>query len=271
MLSIIIVHHKNAELLKLCIHSLRDTIKKTASETIVVVSEAEKESVDSLKEQFPKIKFIASAENIGYAKAVNKGIHKADGNYFLILNQDIVATDNAVDDMMEFMEKTGRKEKIGILGPRLLGFNNKVQYSAFRFYSPLTIFLRRTPFGKFGAGKKHIERFLLMDKNITDIDDPQNTDWLMGSALLTPKAAIAKVGLMDERFFMYFEDVDWARRFWENGYKVVYFPRAKMFHYHSKMSKGGIANLLFNKMARIHNKSAILYFLKYKFKTVHYA
>ncbi|MEK7066981.1 MAG: glycosyltransferase family 2 protein [Patescibacteria group bacterium] len=270
MLSIIITHHKNAELLKLCIRSLKDTVKKTAYEIIVAESEADKETDAALKEQFPDVKFIALSENSGYAKSVNEGIRQARGNYLLILNQDIVAVEDAVDDLARFAENEAKKNKIGMAGPKLFGFDNKIQHSAFRFYSPMTILLRRTFLGKFGAGKKHIERFLLKDKNIENTEDPQYVDWLMGSALLVSKKAVEKVGLMDERFFMYFEDVDWARRFWENGYKVVYFPKAKMYHYHGKASRGSILDLFFNKMARIHNKSAILYFLKYKFKTTHY-
>jgi len=95
-------------------------------------------------------------------------------------------------------------------------------------------------------------------------------DWLMGSALMVKMEAIKKVGLLDERFFMYFEDVDWARRFWENGYKVVCFQKAQMYHYHYKSSdKGrGALDLFFNKQARVHLESALKYFWKYRHKKI---
>jgi N-acetylglucosaminyl-diphospho-decaprenol L-rhamnosyltransferase len=74
------------------------------------------------------------------------------------------------------------------------------------------------------------------------------------------------VGPMDERFFMYFEDVDWCRRFWQAGYRIVYLPQAKIYHYHLRVSKktGGLADLFINKYTWIHIVSAIKYFLKYK-------
>jgi len=83
--------------------------------------------------------------------------------------------------------------------------------------------------------------------------------------------AVDKIGGMDERFFMYFEDVDWARRFWKNGYSVAYFPLACILHLHQKSSdRFGALDVVLNKMTRMHIKSAFLYFLKYRFKTVHY-
>ena len=83
--------------------------------------------------------------------------------------------------------------------------------------------------------------------------------------MMTKREIMDKVGPMDEKYKLYFEDVDWCRRFWENGYKVVYYPEAQMYHYHRRGSAGkGILNLvLFNKLTRLHIQSAIKYFLKY--------
>ena len=105
-----------------------------------------------------------------------------------------------------------------------------------------------------------------------EITSPIPVDWLMGSAFMARKSVINKIGGLDENFFMYFEDVDWARRFWENGYKVIYFPAAEMYHYHfqSSKKKGGLADLLFNKYTRIHLASAWKYFKKYRFRNKRY-
>ena len=87
----------------------------------------------------------------------------------------------------------------------------------------------------------------------------------MGSAMLVSRSAVEKVGIMDERFFMYMEDVDWCRRFWENGFKVIYYPLSIMNHYHGNGSdKGGFFySIFFNRLTWIHISSAIKYFLKY--------
>lgn len=271
MLSIIIVNHKTPELLKNCVASLKKTVKRTTYEIITVDVESDGTAVAALALWVKNITVIKLKENTGYAKAVNAGLRAAKGEYYLILNADMEALENAVDEMISFMQKEAAGRKIGLLGPRLFGLNGEVQQSAFRFYTPWTIVLRRTFLKKLPLGREHIDYFLMKDKNINTAGVPQAADWLMGTALLTTKEAVEKTGLMDERFFMYFEDVDWARRFWENEYKVLYYPRAAMRHKHGRASRrGGLAGIFSNKMTRAHIKSGFLYLLKYRFKTRHY-
>lgn len=272
MLSIVITNYKQPKLLRDCIESLQKTIKRTHYEIIVVDSESDEEGVKSALKDLGDIKPIIFKENVGYAKAVNAGLKEAVGDYILILNSDIKTTSSAIDDMVDFMNSDAISQKIGMIGPRLYGFDGKIQQTTFRFHTLLTIPLRRTFFGKLPLFKNQLDWFLMKDKNMDTTDLPQPVDWLMGAALLVSKQSLKKVGGIDERFFMYLEDTDWARRFWESGFKVFYFPRAMMYHMHSRASKKfGIIDALFNKMTIIHIKSAILYFIKYKFKTDHYA
>ena len=125
--------------------------------------------------------------------------------------------------------------------------------------------LRRTVLGRTPWGKRHIDWFLMRDK------DPalsRRVGWIMGSAMFVRREAAREVGLMDERFFMYMEDVDWCRRFWEKGWEVAYVPEAKLYHYHGKGSaKGGVLRSLFaNRLTWYHITSAAKYFLKYQGK-----
>ena len=271
MLSIIIINYKTPELLRDCVTSLKETVKKTAYEIIVIDVEANGSAATELAPWASDISLIELKENTGYSKAVNAGLLAARGEYYLILNADMEVLAGAIDEMMSFMQKDGARQNIGLISPRLLGLDGKVQQSAFRFYTPLTIVMRRTFLGKLPWWRGRIDYFLMKDKNISSTDEPQPVDWLMGTALLTTKEAAKKVGLMDERFFMYFEDVDWARRFWENGYKVFYYPKAKMRHRHGRASRqGGLTGIFSNKMTRAHIKSGFLYFLKYGFKTTHH-
>lgn len=265
MLSIVIVNHKSPGLLYDCVASLKETIKRTPYEIFVVDSESDGKSAKDVLNGWDDVKLIAFQENTGYAQAVNAGLKKSAGDYILILNSDIRAGPEAVDDMIDFMKDKAAEKNIGMIGPRLRGFDGKIQQTTFRFYTPFTVLLRRTFLGHLPWFKKRLDWFLMKDKSMDVADLPQPVDWLMGAALLVSKKSLAKVGNMDERFFMYFEDTDWARRFWERGLKVFYFPRAIMYHMHGRASKR------FGAMAIIHIKSALLYFIKYRFKTVHYA
>ncbi len=264
-LSVIITHYKTLSVLKLCLGAIEKSCSGIEYEVIVSDSESDFENDEKIKEKFPKTIFIPFKENVGYAKLVNAGIKIAKGEFILILNADIIPKDNSIKTLIGFLEKN---PGAGIVGPQLLNFDESAQSSAFRYYSPWTVVCRRTFLGKTPWGKSEIDKFLLkekLEKIKNGSIDSISVDWLMGSALMARNEAIKKVGLLDESFFMYFEDVDWARRFWENGYKVVFFPKAQMYHYHYKASdKGrGVWDLFFNRQTRIHFLSALKYFWKY--------
>ena len=260
-LSIIIVNYKNLELLKLCLKSIRENLsgENLAYEVLVVDSQAQPETEPVLSENFPEVKYLPFQKNVGYAVGVNRGIKNSSGQYFLILNPDIVVTKEAIPGMLAHLKT---HPEVGMLGPRLLGFNGEIQNSRFNFYRPWTIVYRRTFLGQTVLGRKELARFNLAGN---DPAEPIYPDWLMGSAILTSREAVAKVGPMDERFFLYFEDVDWARRFWENGFKVQYFPEATMLHYHQRSSRAGfdLLDFFLRREARWHMASALKYFFKH--------
>ena len=213
-----------------------------------------------VKELYPEFTLVPFEKNIGFRALVNEGLKIASGRYILILNSDIILKENAVQNLIEYLDS---HQDVAVVGPQLLNLDNSVQESCLRFFGPLTILARRTIFGKTAWGKKLVARFLMRDYNH---EQPREVDWLLGSSLLVRASAASKVGPMDERFFMYFEDVDWCRRFWQAGFKIVYLPQAKIYHYHLRVSKktGGVGDLFVNKYTWIHIVSAIKYFLKYK-------
>ena len=259
-LSIIIVHHKTPELLKLCLDSIRKISSDINYEIITVDSATSRKNAELIRERYPEVIFLPHKENLGYSHGVNLGIQKANGEYLLILNPDIVAAGDSIQKMLNYMKK---HPDIGILGPKMLNFNGTAQRTYFSFYKPITIIARRTFLGRFKPFKKALYDFLMAD---SDADKIQTPDWLMGSAIMVSRRAIEKVGGMDERFFMYFEDVDWARRFWHNNFKVVYYPEAVMYHYHQRESKSklGLFDPIFNKKTQWHIRSAVKFFWKYR-------
>jgi N-acetylglucosaminyl-diphospho-decaprenol L-rhamnosyltransferase len=259
-LSIIVTSYKNPSVLRLCLESLKKNIIDIDYEILVLDSATEEDTEMMMREDFPEISFHPFEQNLGFSRLVNQGIKKSTGKYFLVLNADIIIEKKSVDLLLSYLKNN---PKVGIIGPRLYNFDGNIQASCFRFYTPLTILYRRTFLGRFSFAEKKINDFLY--KNIK-MDKPTDVDWIMGSAMMTSRVVVEKIGFMEEDFgFMYFEDVDWCRRFWENGYGVVYLPTVKMFHYHGKGSAGNnaVRAILFNKLTREHVKSAVKYFRKY--------
>lgn len=242
-ISIIIVTYKTPYLLKRCIKAIRENVKCARVDFEFII-------IDNSK------------INRGYAKAVNLGIRKADKKsiYLLIITPDVILQKDALNKMLEFME---RNFDVAIVGPRLFWPNGKPQESCFHFYKPWTIPYRRTILRKLPWAKKHLNWFLLKDLNLNQY--PKAGDWIKGCAMLVRHSVLDKVGLMDERFFMYFEDVDWCRRFKNAGYKIALVPGPWAVHAHHSANKGGALQIL-QKQNRIHIISAIKYFWKWRKK-----
>ena len=259
-LSIIITSYKNPQLLKVCLDSIRRSkISGISFEIIVADSATEEETEMMMREEYDEVKFFPFLDNVGFQALVKKGFEQSTGKYILMLNSDIIVNPNSVQELFNTI---GSDQSIGMVGPKLLNFNGTLQSSCFRFYKPYTIVYRRTLLGKFAFAKKHLNWFLMNDY---DHKTPKEVDWLMGSAIMISRSAIDKVGMMDPRYFMYMEDVDWCRRFWDAGYKVMYYPLVQMHHYHGKGSaKGGVLKSLFSsRLTWIHISSGIKYFRKF--------
>ncbi|MYE38570.1 MAG: glycosyltransferase family 2 protein [Candidatus Spechtbacteria bacterium SB0662_bin_43] len=273
--SIIVNHYRLSSVLELSLTYLLKWQKEYemrngegSTEIIVVDSGTTRKTREMVSTGFPSIVFLSHEHNIGFGKSVNAGLKRAQGSFIFILNADcIVPYPKEIDVLLDYLKQ---QRHVGLVGPQLLNFDNTHQHSAFRFYTPLTILARRTPFGRTTKGVRAIERFI-MARSARRSNEGTNVDWLMGSALLTKKKYVEKVGLFDEQFFMYMEDVDWCRRFWEAGLRVMYCPASKIYHFHGKASrnKNPLA-FLFNKYTRIHLMSAYKYFKKYGTKAPSY-
>lgn len=258
-LSIVVTSYKNPQLLKLCLDSIMKNTKNISYEIIVADSETQEDTEMMMREDYPGVRFLPFTKNVGFQALLKAGIKRSRAEYLLLLNGDILVKPGSIEKLLTYVQHDCT---VGMAAPKLLNFNGSLQYSCFRFYKPITIVYRRTVLGKMKFAQKHIDWFLMKDY---DHKKPRDVDWVMGSALMVSRNALKKVGHMDTRFFMYMEDVDWCRRFWENGYKVMYFPQAKMLHYHGKGSQKGNAlySLLFNRLTWSHIRSALIYFKKY--------
>lgn len=257
--SIIVTSYKNPQILDLCLGSLQKNIKEVDYEIIVADGETGEETEDLMREKYPNVNFMPNKKNIGFLALVNQGLDVAKGSFYFIMNADIIIKSNVIEEIIGYIKNN---PEVGIMSPKMINFDNSTQPSCFRFYTLLTIVYRRTFLKRFGFAKKHLSRFLMEDVNKTI--GPIEADWVMGSATAISKKNLEKIGRMDERFFMYFEDVDWCWRCWENNLKVIYNPNLAVYHYHGAQSsnKSVLQAVLFNKYSRIHIFSAIKFFWK---------
>lgn len=264
ILSITILSYRNPALLRLCLKSLALALSKSPIEyEVIVVDNAStpetREAAEEFNNKLKNLSIIPLKENGGYTKGVNVGLKAAKGKYILSLNHDIVVPEGAIEKLLDF----AKQNKHALIGPELLNFDGTHQDSYFRYYSPLTVLYRRKvlplPFTR-----RVLENFLMRE---TDTSKTQSPNWISGAAFLTSRESINRVGYLDENLFHYFSDIDWSRRFWENGYQVVYYPEAKIFHYLGRASKGKfwLWDLMTNKTSWWHTMDGLKYFKKYGF------
>ncbi len=269
MVSLIVINYNQKELLKECLKNIEEA-KINLSYEIVVVDNASKDGSQEFLSNFKfsadwrtNFKFILNDVNAGFARAINQGIKNSFGEYILFLNPDVVVLPGSIEKMVDFME---RHSKCGVCGPKLVNPDGSIQDSCRRFPKWYTPFVRRSFLKNLSWGKRHDNWYLMKD---FDHQEKQEVDWLMGAVLLVRRQALDRVGLIDERYFLYFEDIDWCRSFRQHGYKVYYLAEAKMYHYYQRLSTSkGLLRSLFYKFSWIHLVSAIKYFLKWrKYKT----
>lgn len=258
-LSIITVNYRNPALLRLFLRSLSRVIPDDIRTEVIVVDSASSPETrlvvtDEAVKWFDTVVLLPSKENTGYTRGNNAGIRASTGTYILLMNPDVVPLKGAIARMIAHLRE---HPETGLVGPQLLNFDGTRQETCFTFTTPYTLLCRRIPY--LPGAKRIVDRYLMRG---TDFSQSRNADWIMGSAYMTTRSAIERVGLLDERLFHYMSDVEWPRRFWYNGLAVSYCPEARMYHYHQRESKGqlGIFDILTRRQTRWHLRDAWRYF-----------
>lgn len=255
-LGIVIVNKDSLSELKELSASLKKSEIKCPVRIVVVDNGSKDGSQQYLVEQ-KGILSIRNDENVGYSRGVNQGIKALPGcDYYLILNPDIVVPHGAIETALNAMEND---RKIGLAGCKLLNPDGTLQYSARTFYSLRTILYRFTPLRGLLSGGMLEKDFLMMN---WDHNDNREVDWVLGGCMLVRGEAIREVGLMDEHYFMYFDDVDWCYRMWEAEWKVCYLADSILIHRHRRKS----TNDLLSAEARTHLKSLFIYLWGHKYR-----
>ncbi len=263
-LAIVIVHYNTSGDLDRCLESLA-TYGPTCEHQVVIVDNASQDAgLTAVQQRFPDHRWIFNTENSGYSRGVNLGLASVDADYYLILNPDIVVQPGAVDRLLGFADAS---PKAGIVGPQLLNDDGSLQESCRRFYTFGTLLLRRTFLGKLFPNSRTVDRHLMRD---FDHQSPRAVDWVLGGCILVRREAIQRTGPMDERFFLYFEDVDWCYRMWQAGWEVLYSPDARFQHRHRRDSaKGALSRSFWLHLASLisfYEKWGLLVYLLKKWR-----
>jgi N-acetylglucosaminyl-diphospho-decaprenol L-rhamnosyltransferase len=233
-LSIIIVSWNVRDLLRSCLDSLEGERDSVSLEVIVVDAASADGSVAMVQADFPWVRLIARSENVGFPKGNNLGIAEARGRYLLLLNPDTELVAGALSALLDYIEQ---QPGVGVLGPQLLNPDGSVQSSRRRFPTLVTALFESTWLQPL-APAAVLRRYYALD--LPD-DRPADVDWLMGACLLVPRRVVDAVGLLDEAYFMYSEELDWCRRIKEAGWRVVYLPAAQVVHHQGKSSDQAVA------------------------------
>jgi len=214
--SAIIVNWNGGELLRSCIASPYRELGGPLREIIVVDNASSDESVENVEHAFPTLEIVRNTENVGFARACNQGILASRGESVLLMNNDAVANPGFIGSLVAVMEQDDR---IGIVGPQLRNRDGSLQLSYGPFPSVLGVV------GGFRARKvdRYYER--------TGYEKPHDVEWLTGACVLLRRRMIDEIGLLDERFFFNYEDVDLCKRARERGWRCVYTPDAAVVHH----------------------------------------
>ncbi len=230
-LSLIIVNWNVCDLLQRAIASVYASWDGLPGLEIIVVDNASHDdSVAMLRETFPQVVVIANAENRGFTGGNNQGLAAATGDFLLLLNPDTEIVGDALPRMIAYLQN---HPGVGMIGPQLLNPDGSVQSSRRRFPTLPVLFLESTWLEKL-APRKSLRYYYAQEQ---PDDAIQDVDWITGAAMLTRREVIAQVGGMDEGFFMYSEELDWCRRIREAGWRVIYFPEARVTHHEGKSSE----------------------------------
>ncbi len=215
--SIVVVGYRSEKTIDPFLDSIKKTKDDLKKEVILVDNYPQDKTVSIAKKHSLKPVVIANKENIGFAKAVNMGIAKSKGDYILLINPDTRLLGNALTLLVEFAKSTPH---LGAVVPRLLNSDGSIQPSCSTFPT-ITNAIKHDFLGY----KKSFKKYNPGNATTT-------VDVAVMAAFLIPKSVIKQVGVLDERFFLYYEDIEYCRRLKEHGLPVYYFPKAKVKHVH---------------------------------------
>ena len=255
-LSIVIISWNTKKYLEECLSSLRTVDGNLFGKIIVVDNASTDGSPEVIRTQFPEVVLIETGANLGFSGGNNIGLKEATGKYICLINSDVNVPPDCLPKMFSYMEQN---PTIGLMGPGMLQTDGCVHRSGMRFPTLWSVFLRALFLDSLLKGFRVFGGFLMKDFRF---DRTTDIDVLNGWFWMARREALNQVGPLDDRFFMYGEDLDWCKRFHSAGWRVVFYPEAKALHYLGASSANAPSRFLVEKQ-----RANLQYWKKYHGRT----
>lgn len=231
-LSIIIVNFNTEKLTLDCLKSIYKSVTSYNIEVFVVDNASSDSSVEAINKHFPQVNLIQNNENVGFSKANNQAIKLSIGRYVLLLNSDTILNKDTLQAMISYMDE---QPSVGASGCEVNLSNGQLDKACHRgFPTPEASFYYMS-----GLAKKfpNNPKYNLYHKSYLNMKEIHEIDCLVGAFMMVRKEVVEQVGMLDETFFMYGEDIDWCYRIKESGWKITYNPTVSIIHYKGASSK----------------------------------
>ena len=242
-----IVSYRTPALLRRCLRAVLSESDSLRLAVTVVDNASGDGSADLVAAEFSQaptptptptqVRLIRNDRNVGFGAAHNQALRHATARYLLVLNSDTEVQPGALRSLVDFLDA---HPDVALVSPRLRYPDGRVQPSLRRFPTAATFFLESTQLQRFWPRHPLLDRYYFADVP-EDSDQPVDVDWLVGACLCVRAAAAAEVGLFDERFFMYSEELDWCRRFRAAGWRIRYVPAAEVVHHEGASTRLDLA------------------------------
>ncbi len=249
-LSVIIVNWNTCEYLLGALRSIYAT--PPPFEVIVVDNASTDGSADAVAREYPEVRLMVNQQNLGYARGNNQGIEASTGEYVLLLNPDVVLPPGGLERAVGILES---RPDVGVLAAKLVSTNGRTQRSVRGFPYPLTIFFDVTGLARLFSRSRTFSAYRM---GWFDYEREAEVDQPMGTFLMTRRRALDDVGLLDEQFPIFFNEVDWCYRAKQRGWKVLYTPEVQVLHY-----GGGSTRQVRSRMAWESRNSLLRFFRKH--------
>lgn len=251
-LSVIIVSYNVKYFLEQALQSVQKALEGMAGEVWVVDNDSDDDSAGLVRKRFPKVHLIANEKNEGFAKANNRALNQCNGEYVLLLNPDTVVEEDTFKKVVTFMDEHPEAGGVGV--KMLDGKGNFLKESKRGFPSPRVAFFKAFGFASLFPRSAVFARYYL---GHLSHEETQEVEVLAGAFMLIRKKVLDEVGLLDETFFMYGEDIDLSFRIIQAGYKNYYYPHTRIIHYKGESTKKGSLNyvrMFYRAMAIFYKK-----------------
>lgn len=250
-LTICIINHESTDFLIDCLKSIYEN-PPSLNFKIHVIENLRVSDAERVRRQFPDVCVTVNDAPQGFSRNCNKALTAGDADYVFLLNPDTRVSQGAIDTLVAFLTKT---PDAACCGPKILNFDGTLQFSARSFPNIFMAFFRGMPAGIFFPKNRFVREYLMLD---WDHQSLRAVDWVSGAAMMIRGSALTEIGVFDETYFIYVEDVDWCYTAKKKNYKVFYVPDAIVYHYMHASTQTQAVRMIVE-----HHKSMYYFYMKH--------